>query len=198
MIESVRTPEPRVQGQGISPVCDFASRPATKEQTAFRRQPATSFPLVPTSFPLVPDTRQRVSHSLITRADRTNGREMLCSPELHQTTRTRGFSNAPLPCLPCFSVSNAQHTVHLHEPVTRAVRTHGCDIMRCDKCNNSVDDLYKYVQVQCSVDGQAQTLLLTKVANLPPPANTKHSGKSRKCLVQHFQKQLARLKPAAP
>ena len=31
MIESVRTPEPRVQGQGISPVCDFASRPATKE-----------------------------------------------------------------------------------------------------------------------------------------------------------------------
>ena len=30
------------------------------------------------------------------------------------------------------------------------------------------------------VDGQAQTLLLTRVANLPPPANTKHSGKSMK------------------
>ena len=83
MIESVRTPEPRVQGQGICPVCDFASRPATKEQTAFRRQPVTSLPLVPTSFPLVPEIRQRVSHSLIARADRTNGREMLCSPELN-------------------------------------------------------------------------------------------------------------------
>ena len=34
MIESVRTPEPRVQGQGICPDCDFASRPATKEQSA--------------------------------------------------------------------------------------------------------------------------------------------------------------------
>ena len=44
VIESVRTPEPRVQGQGICPVCDFASRPATKEQTAFRLQPVTSFP----------------------------------------------------------------------------------------------------------------------------------------------------------
>ena len=54
----------------------------------------------PTSFPLVPEIRQRVPHSLIARADRTNGREMLCSPEL--IDRTSGFSNAPLPCLLCF------------------------------------------------------------------------------------------------
>ena len=46
VIESVRTPEPRVQGQGISPDCDFASRPATKEQSPFRCQPATGLPLV--------------------------------------------------------------------------------------------------------------------------------------------------------
>ena len=63
VIESVRTPEPRVQGQGI---CLFASRPATKENLRFRndssnelphsfqRQPATSLTLVPTSFALVP------------------------------------------------------------------------------------------------------------------------------------------------
>ena len=78
----------------------------------------------------------RVSHSL-TRADRTNGREMLCSPELHQTTRTSGFSNAPLPCLQCFCSVSKRATVHAR---TRqwAVRTHGCDIVRCDKCNNSV------------------------------------------------------------
>ena len=118
MIESVRTPEPRVQGQGTSPVCDFASRPATKEQTAFRRQPATSVPHVPTSFPLVPEIRQRVSHSLITRTDRTNGREMLCSPELHQTTGTSGISNAPLPCLPCICVQ-------------RATKVCGSHIMKC-------------------------------------------------------------------
>ena len=47
--------------------------------------------------------------------------------------------------------------------------------------------LYVYVQVQCSVDGQAQ-LLLTRVAILPPSANTKHSGKSGKCLFNTFKK----------
>ena len=78
MNESVRTPEPRVQGQGICPDCDFASRPATKDN--LRRQPTTSFPLVQRPVNELP-------HSLIISADKTNGREMLCSPELHQTTR---------------------------------------------------------------------------------------------------------------
>ena len=67
------------------------------------------------------------------------------------------------------------------------------DVCIIDVTSATTADDVKYVQVQCSVDGQAQTLLLTRVANLPPPANTKHSGKSRKCL-DHFQKQLARLK----
>ena len=129
VIESVRTPEPMVQGQGISPDCDFASRSATKEQSPFRCQPATG--------PTRSKTLQRASHSLITRADRTNGREMLCAPELHQTTKTRGFSNAPLPCLQCFCSVPKRATVHAW---TRqwSVRTHGCNIIQCDKCNNSV------------------------------------------------------------
>ena len=87
-IESVHTSKRRVQGQGISPVCDFASRQANKEQTAFSTSTKNEFPLVPTSFPLVPDTYQRISHSLITRADGTNGREMLRSRERNNTTRT--------------------------------------------------------------------------------------------------------------
>ena len=79
------------------------------------------------SLPLVPEILPRVSHSLNTRADRTNGREMLCSPEFHQITRTRGFSNAPLPCVPCFCSVSKRATVHAR---TRqwAVRTHGCDV----------------------------------------------------------------------
>ena len=89
MIESVRTPEPRVQGQGICPVCDFASRPATKDNLrlwndsrnefltrsnvkqqrvshSFRRA-SRSFqlvPLVPT-IPLVPDTQSNESHTRV-------------------------------------------------------------------------------------------------------------------------------------
>ena len=48
MIESVRTPEPRVQGQGTE--SDLASRPATKEQSAtMESPPATSSSLVPTT-----------------------------------------------------------------------------------------------------------------------------------------------------
>ncbi len=88
-------------------------------------------------FPTRSKTLQRASHSLITRADRTNWREMLFSPELHQTTKTRGFSNTPLPCLPCFCSVPKRATVHAW---TRqwSVRTHGCNIIRCDKCNNSV------------------------------------------------------------
>ena len=41
-------------------------------------------------------------------------------------------------CLPCFCSVSKRATVHAR---TRhwAVRTHGCDIMRCDKCNNSVN-----------------------------------------------------------
>ena len=85
-MESVRTPKPRVQGQGISPVCDFASRPATEEQTAFRLQPVTSFQTrsdeLParsrypsTSFPLADhQSRQdkRTRDALFTRAPPNN------------------------------------------------------------------------------------------------------------------------------
>ena len=54
------------------------------------------------------------------------------------------------------------------------------------------------VQVQCSADGHAQTLLLLRVANLFSPANTMHFWQVQEVSVQHFQKQPARLKPAAP
>ena len=74
-------------------------------------------------------TRLRASHSLITRADRTNGREMLCSPELHQTTRTRGFSNAPLPCLPCFCCVQARNCSRSNQ--TNGLCAH-MDVTSCD------------------------------------------------------------------
>ena len=118
MIESARTPERRVQGQGICPVCDFCVKTSNQGTNcvststsnefshSFRRasDSSTSFPLAVTSSSLVPTSASNESHtrserqpatsltlvpkpSLITRADRTSGREMLCSPELHQTTR---------------------------------------------------------------------------------------------------------------
>ena len=121
MIESVRTPEPRVQGQGNCPVCDFASRPATKEQTAFRPQPTTSFPT--TSFPLVPEIRQRVSHPLIARADRTRTRDALFTraQQHNQDKRIQQRSATMFAVYLCPTRNTLFFTT-----VKRAVRTHRC------------------------------------------------------------------------
>ena len=100
----------------------FASRPATKEQTAFRRQPATSFPArsrdSSTSFPLADhQSRQdkRTRDALFTRAPQHN--------------RTSGFSSAPLPCLPCICcVSCAQSMTFMLD--TKALCNTSCDSVR--------------------------------------------------------------------
>ena len=91
MIESVRTPEPRVQGQGICPVCDFASRPATKESLRLRNGSSNEFltrsnvnqqrvSLVLTSSALVPDTQSNESH---TRFDELRARSKFTTHESH-------------------------------------------------------------------------------------------------------------------
>ena len=78
-------------------------------------------------------------------------------------------------CLPCIcSVSSAQlFTLEPDNGLCAHMDVTSCDVTSATTQSSSV-------QVQCSVDGQAQTLLLTRVANPPPPANTMHSGKSRK------------------
>ena len=61
MIESVRTPEPRVQGQRIYPNCDFCVRTSKQGKSAtsarsFQIRSPTSLILVPTSSALVPNS----------------------------------------------------------------------------------------------------------------------------------------------
>ena len=83
------------------------------------RDPSTSFPL--SDHQCRQDKRTR--DALFTRAPPNN--------------KGHEFSNPPLPCLPCFCSVSKRETFHARTR-QRAVRTHGCDIMRCDKCNNSV------------------------------------------------------------
>ena len=115
---------------------------------------------------------QRASRSLQIRNSRsrsTQDRQPPCSAST--TTRSRGkeLNNAPLPCLPVSALCPA-----------RNFRTRSNHMTSAKTQSSSV-------QMQCSVDGQAQTLLLLSVVNLPPPANTMHSGKSRKCQVNTFK-----------
>ena len=92
----LQSSEPRVQGQGICPVCDFAARPATKEQTAFQRQPATSFPTRSDELP----ARSRDSST-----------SFLLAVHQSSTTQPGQADSASLLYHVCrVSVSNAQHT----------------------------------------------------------------------------------------
>ena len=149
MIESVRTPEPRVQGQGICPVCDFASRPATKEQTAFRRQPATSFPTrsgdSSTSFPLADRQStqdKRTRDALFTRAQQHNQ-----DKRIQQRSATM-FAVYLCPTRNTLFLTTVERAVdHTSSSCVQSVKLKAM-------CN---------VQVW-RVDGQAQTLLLTREA----------------------------------
>ena len=131
MIESVRTPEPRVQGHRICPVCDFWVTTSNQGKICdFGKTPVTSSSPVPTSTSNESHTRSdelrsfqihhpRVSHSCRraspsfqirnSRSRSTEDKQPPCSAST--TTRSRGkeLNGAPLPCLPCFcSVSCAQ------------------------------------------------------------------------------------------
>ena len=113
------------------------------------------FPLVPTSFPLAPEIRQRVSHSLIARADRT--KDERCSVQQSSTTQPGQADSATLRYHVCrASVSNVQHT--FLDNCGKGCGSHTI------KCVQSVK-LEAMCNVQVwRVDGQAQTLLLTRVA----------------------------------
>ena len=113
MIQSVRTPEPRVQGQGICPVCDFASRPATKDNLRLWNDFSNEF-ITRSNV-----NQQRVSHSCRrasrsfqirnSRSRSTEDRQPPCSASTTPRSRGKELNGAPLPCLPSFcSVSCAQ------------------------------------------------------------------------------------------
>ena len=118
MIESVRTPEPRVQGQGISPDCDFASRPATKGQSATSSSNESH---------TRSETRQRASHSLITRQDkRTRDALFTRAPPNNKDTRIQQRSATMFAVfLLCVQARNC----------SRSNQTMGCahmDVTSCD------------------------------------------------------------------
>ena len=150
-------PEPRVQGQGISPDCGFASRPATKGQSATLLSPVTSSSLVPTS----------TSNESHTRSDELPARSRYPSTSFpladHQSrqdklTRDALFTRAP--------PNNRDKRIQQRSATMFAVflcPARNTLFLTTVKglCNtlmkvNTVDDV-KYVQVQCSVDGQSQT-----------------------------------------
>ena len=92
MIESVRTPEPRVQGQKIYPNCDFCVKTSKQGKlrlgidfsneflTRSNVNKQTSLTLVPSSSTLAPDTQSNESH---TRSDDLRARSKLATHESH-------------------------------------------------------------------------------------------------------------------